>query len=154
MTQAEAVVKRLPGCGTVRAAGVLLALAGALLGQVTINEFSVPTTDGLPYWIAKGPDGNLWFTEFAGNKIGRITPGGAITEFTVPTSASEPSGITSGPDGNLRFAELSGNKIGQLILPSVSVPALSAWGLALCGILLLGLGAGTLLVRHRQDAVQ
>ena len=28
------------------------------------------------------PDGNLWFTEEDGNKIGRITPAGTIAEFT------------------------------------------------------------------------
>ena len=31
--------------------------------------------------IAAGSDGNLWFTELDGNRIGRITPGGAVQEF-------------------------------------------------------------------------
>ena len=35
--------------------------------------------------IAAGPDGNLWFTEFDNNKIGRITTAGVITEFLIPT---------------------------------------------------------------------
>jgi streptogramin lyase len=37
------------------------------------SEFSVPTVDSRTYSIASGPDGNLWFTERIGNKIGRIT---------------------------------------------------------------------------------
>ena len=33
-----------------------------------------------------GPDGNLWFTEMTGNRIGRITPAGVVTEFPLPAS--------------------------------------------------------------------
>src|SRR5262245_24265924 len=43
-----------------------------------IKEFPVPTPGSLPHGIAVGPDGNLWFTERAGDKIGRITPTGVI----------------------------------------------------------------------------
>jgi virginiamycin B lyase len=51
-----------------------------------------------------GPDGNLWFTENSGNKIGRITTKGHITEF--PTGTSEPPLlIAAGPDGKLWFTE-------------------------------------------------
>jgi len=82
-----------------------------------IGETSaLPTVNSGPYGITSGPDGNLWFTEanFAGNKIGRITPTGTITEFTIPTANSGPIGITTGPDGNLWFTEDSGNKIGRI----------------------------------------
>jgi virginiamycin B lyase len=40
-----------------------------------ITEFPVPTAKSFPGEIAAGPDGNLWFTENEGNKIGRFTPG-------------------------------------------------------------------------------
>ncbi len=36
----------------------------------TITEFSPA---GLPRGITAGPDGNLWFTEYIGNKIGRLS---------------------------------------------------------------------------------
>jgi hypothetical protein len=66
--------------------------------------------------ITAGPDGNLWFTEEVGNKIGQITPGGVITEF--PFRTSNPSVITAGPDGNLWFTEsyrpLAAGKIGRI----------------------------------------
>jgi virginiamycin B lyase len=110
------------------------------------------------YGIASGPDGNLWFTEAGGNNIGRITTAGSITEFAIPTAGSGPAGIASGPDGNLWFTETVGNNIGKVVPPPASIPApvptLSAWSLALCGILLVALGAGALLARPRQDAVQ
>ena len=48
----------------------------------TITEFSIPTAGSNPYDITAGPDGNLWFTEHDANKIGRITPSGAVTEFS------------------------------------------------------------------------
>jgi uncharacterized protein (TIGR03437 family) len=83
-------------------------------GGITITEFPVPTAYSQPVGITAGPDGNLWFTEFTGNKIGRITPSGTITEFPVPTVSSRPHGITAGPDGNLWFTELDGNKIGRI----------------------------------------
>lgn len=64
--------------------------------------------------LTSGPDGNIWFTTFDGNQVGRVTTGGTFTMFTVPTSDSEPFGITSGPDGNLWFTEYAGNKIGRI----------------------------------------
>jgi virginiamycin B lyase len=41
----------------------------------TVIEFS-------PGLIAAGPDGNPWFTEQLGNRVGRITPTGTVTEFS------------------------------------------------------------------------
>jgi virginiamycin B lyase len=79
----------------------------------TITEFPVPTAGSQPKGIQFGPDGNLWFTEQIGDKIGRITTSGVITEFPIPTSNSQPFNITPGPDGNLWFTETIGNKIGR-----------------------------------------
>jgi virginiamycin B lyase len=64
--------------------------------------------------ITTGPDNNLWFTNYGGNRIGRITPAGRIDEFVVPTADSLPAGITSGPDGNIWFTEINGNRIGRI----------------------------------------
>src|SRR6266702_311573 len=86
-----------------------------------ITEFAPSTAGSKPEGITAGPDGNLWFTEFDGNKIGRISPDGSITEFRLPTDCGsvvycEPSAITAGPDGNLWFTEVDGNKIGRITL--------------------------------------
>ena len=70
-----------------------------------------------PLFIAAGPDGNLWFTEFASGKIGKITPAGSITETSTPTGASSPVRIAVGPDGALWFTEQSANKIGRVSAP-------------------------------------
>jgi Protein of unknown function (DUF3089)/Divergent InlB B-repeat domain len=64
----------------------------------------------------RGPDGNLWFTESEGNRIGRISPlTGEVTEFSTGiTPESFPNKIAAGPDGNLWFTEYFGNRIGRI----------------------------------------
>lgn len=80
----------------------------------TITEFTVPTSASTPNGIAAGADGNIWFTEYTSNTIGRITPSGTITEFPVTTANSAPRQIAAGPDGNLWFTENTGSKIGKI----------------------------------------
>src|SRR2546427_10548116 len=54
--------------------------------------------DGGPTSIIAGRDGNLWFTERFGNKIGRITPAGGITAVPLPAHPTcPPSGSNSTP---------------------------------------------------------
>jgi uncharacterized protein (TIGR03437 family) len=79
-----------------------------------ITEYPIPTSNSGPAGITQGSDGNLWFTEYGGNKIGRITTAGAITEYPVPRLDSWLAGITQGPDGNLWFAEFNGFRIGKI----------------------------------------
>ena len=56
-----------------------------------ISEFATPTPNSSPLGITTGPDGNLWFTEFAADKIGEINPSThAITEFAIPTASAFP----------------------------------------------------------------
>ncbi|MEQ1947862.1 MAG: hypothetical protein ABL995_11775 [Bryobacteraceae bacterium] len=86
---------------------------------LTITETPLPTASSTPSRLIAGPDGALWFTEFTGNKIGRITTSGTITEFNVPTPSSTPTGIASGPDGALWFSEQTANKIGRLTTAGV-----------------------------------
>ncbi len=87
----------------------LFGLAVLAAGQ-TITEFTIPS-GGNPFDLALGPDGNLWFTEAQGNRVGKVTPEGVITEFPIPTPGSFPGGITAGPDGNLWFCANGSNRI-------------------------------------------
>jgi len=110
----------------------------SLAGRIT--EFPIPITSegpsSSPVEITAGPDGNLWFTERGGNKIGRITSSGAITEFPLPTANSYLDRITAGSDGNLWFTEGSvtethGNKIGRItpsgIVTEFPVPTVDSY---------------------------
>src|SRR6266704_164112 len=77
-----------------------------------------------PESITAGPDGNMWFDEFWTNRIGRLTPAGALTEFPIPTPDSGPRGIVAGPDGNLWFVESGRSRpaIARVALPQGSRP--------------------------------
>src|SRR4029077_9616449 len=91
----------------------------------TVSEFAVPTANSQPGSLAAGPDGNVWFTEQNGNKIGRMSPAGAILdEFTIPTPNGGPGAIAAGPDQALWFTERQTNQIGRVALPTVT-PATS-----------------------------
>lgn len=102
---------------------------------VGFQLFPVPTAGSIPHGITVGPDGALWFTEYATNKIGRITTAGTFTEYTVPTPNSQPENIVAGPDGNLWFTEPNAGQIGR-ITPggtisefSLPTPDSGPWGI-------------------------
>src|SRR5204862_254936 len=99
------IISRLSAVGVMTGLALVAATpARAVPALNRFREFHASTTGSYPTDIATGPDGNLWFTEARGNKIGRITTDGVITEFHVPTPGSFPVGIAAGPDGNLWFA--------------------------------------------------
>jgi virginiamycin B lyase len=85
----------------------------------TIYEYQLANVSADPLTITRGSDGNMWFTEYNVNKIGKITPTGTITEYNVPTSTAGPDGITAGSDGNVWFTENGANKIGRITTTGV-----------------------------------
>ena len=115
---------------------------GRIAQNGAIREFQLPnwatnsTTNGTEmaglFDMAAGPDGNMWFTAFFANVIGRITPSGDITTYPVPTANSHPLGITAGPDGNLWFTEDFANAIGRItpdgVITEFAIPAVGATG--------------------------
>jgi len=95
------------------AAGALAAaMCWGSAGAVTITEFALPDAGAAPTSIVGAPDGNLWFTEDLGSKIGKITPQGQITEFPLTGTYPTPVAITVGSDGNLWF--LNYDRIGKM----------------------------------------
>jgi virginiamycin B lyase len=88
----------------------------------TVTQFHIPTPNAKPEDIVLGNDGNLWFTEFNGNKIGRITPTGHITEYPIPTPYAGAQGIAScrlfgcaaGTHGKIWFVETLAGNVGRL----------------------------------------
>lgn len=69
------------------------------------TRYELKTQYGFPFGIALDNQGNVWFTEFFGNKIGEITTNGTMTEIPIPLQNKylEPSGITVGPQGRIWF---------------------------------------------------
>jgi virginiamycin B lyase len=73
------------------------------IAQTQTRTFPITNGSGA-FDIARGSDGNFWFTLSNSNKVARVTPNGRITYFRTP-SLSNPAFITAGPDGNLWFGE-------------------------------------------------
>ena len=105
-------VSSLPASAQVRVAPAT-PVASAAPGAVgVIAKFPLPNRLSTPYGITAGPDGNVWFTERYAERIGRISPDGAITEFS--TADVWPTGIAAGSDGNLWFTEWLSDNIGRV----------------------------------------
>ena len=98
-----------------------LALSATVAASAQIiQEFpELPGPRG-PEGIVTGPDGNLWFCEESGNRIGKMSPSGVlIDEFPLPTPFSSPETIVAGPDGNLWFTMWTANAIGRITTDGV-----------------------------------
>ncbi len=81
-------------------------LGGNKIGRITTagvitNEYTVPTVSSEPTRIVTGPDGALWFTEYEGNKIGRLVPDRTPPNTVIITS---PIGTTSDPTPSFTFS--------------------------------------------------
>ena len=107
---------------------------GRMTATGTITEFTTGHFDSIRNaatsnlaGIARGPDGNVWFSDSAGySAIGRITPSGTITEFSAGLQRSNPQlagnvsvteSITVGDDRNLWFTD-AGCDRGTVASPS------------------------------------
>ena len=95
------------------AGGATASGAITVLGP-TFTEFNAPgtsTPNNLALAPAASHNKDVWFTDFAGNKVGRVTSAGVITEY--PAWGTHPNGITGGPAGNadMWVAELTSSDI-------------------------------------------
>ena len=137
----------------------LLVTAGLILGVGPVAPASASAAgefttfdeiDGssAPIGLAKGPDGSMWFTEWGGNRIGRITAAGATTEFEVPTTGANPVGIAAGPDGAMWFTEFTGNKIGRIAMDGT----FTEFAVPTAGALRAGAGAGSGYLSFRKSS--
>jgi virginiamycin B lyase len=71
--------------------------AGAVEEHALANTAGVLGIGG----ITRGPEGDMWFTEPAANRIERISPTGHPEGFTLPSAGARPTGIVGGPGGFL-----------------------------------------------------
>jgi streptogramin lyase len=99
----------------------VVVVGGAPAGATACTSHLLhPSNVAQPTSIVTGPDGNLWFTSSANDRIGRIDPDTLqVATFTLG-GALEPVGIVAGPDGNLWFTAYGSSHIGR-ITPSGTV---------------------------------
>lgn len=82
-----------------------------------VRVFPVPSSSAGLRRITTAPSGDMWFVEENTNKIGRITPSGAITEMTLPAQTTPDSRVHDldvAPDGNVWVAWDSGWKLSRI----------------------------------------
>ena len=89
----------------------------AVVATESVVDFPLPTANSSPNSITAGPDGNLWFTEFNGNRVGWLDPNHplAVAECPLlPAAGAQPNRIAVGSDDNLWFTESSAGQIGRI----------------------------------------
>ena len=92
----------------------VLAFAASTL-TVQIREYEVPTPKSRPHDPALAPDGALWYTGQAANKLGRLDPStGAFKEYPLKTPRSGPHGLVADRDGNIWFTAIAAGYVGKL----------------------------------------
>lgn len=114
-------------------------VVGRISPAGAVDEYTVPGTAatlGIG-GLARGPEGDMWFTEPAADRVERVAPTGHPEGFTVPTAGSLPTGIVAAPGGFLwvtmegtgRFAKV--DPVGtadEWSLPAGARPAAIALG--------------------------
>src|SRR5246127_3410224 len=83
--------------------------------SVPIKEYEVPTPKSRPHDPALAPDGSLWYTGQAANKLGRLDPKtGQFKEYPLKTPDSGPHGLVADKEGNIWFTAISAGYVGKL----------------------------------------
>jgi len=107
LARAGAVV----GCAVALGGGYAAAAGG--LGSLTAFTTDLPggINGYLPYGLAEGADGGLWFSAVSTNAnsvLGRVGTDGSIRYFTTGlNSGSDPITMAGGVDGNVWFADVN-----------------------------------------------
>jgi virginiamycin B lyase len=74
-----------------------------------------PPTKGTPQRLALDSDGNVWFGERTGNKMGRFDPKTeTFREYPLPGPAATPYAMIVGKDGGIWYASTDQDLIGRL----------------------------------------
>jgi virginiamycin B lyase len=83
--------------------------------NVEIREYELPTPKSLPHDPAFAPDGSLWYTGQAVNKLGRLDPKtGEFKEYALKAPNSGPHGLVADKEGNIWFTAISAGYVGKL----------------------------------------
>ena len=79
------------------------------------TEVPVSTPNSEPYGITLQGSDAVWFTERAGNRLGRYQVStGALVEYGLPTPGGEPTDVAVDADGCAWYTAPGANRIGRL----------------------------------------
>ena len=79
----------------------------------SFEHFPTSTPGGQPYGVVSDPQGNVWFTEYMGDKVGVLYSNGTILEFPVSQKGSYPYEIIH-VNGKVWFDMVGANAIGYI----------------------------------------
>jgi virginiamycin B lyase len=78
----------------------LLLLPAVAAGQVTVQEFTIPSGHRVhDAWADPAPDGPVWFSAQGSGHLGILHPKSGKVEFVALGRGSSPHGVIAGPDG-------------------------------------------------------
>lgn len=102
----------LPGIDAIGVISVTEATSQTVTAYITRTY---PLAAGSQPYNLTTHGGYVWFTAYAGNWIGRLTPDtGVVDAYPIPQANSGPTGITVAPDGVVWFAQRDANRLGRL----------------------------------------
>lgn len=104
-----ALAALLSGCSTAAVSGGKAAGEPMRVRPTYVNKQQLHA----PYAIALGPQGDIWFSEYQNNALGRFTTTGEVVRFTLGGDGF-PERLTAGPDGDIWFTDPAANRIGRL----------------------------------------
>jgi streptogramin lyase len=80
--------------------------------EVPANPMPASTGGPIPYGLRVAPDGTVWSTELAGNRLVHLNPAtGIIKTYTMPTTHSGPRRLDVGPDGAVWIPEFARGRL-------------------------------------------
>src|SRR6266581_9734090 len=93
--------------------GVLAVVAAsAAHAIVTVGTVKTPTANSRPTATAVAPNGTVWFTEEAANKLGYIDQAsGFVHEFSWTTANVRPNALAIDSSGQVWFTEAGADQI-------------------------------------------
>ena len=114
---ARSVVVMAVAIGAVAAGFVVAPAQADPVGDYSQVYVPKARANGPVYGVTAGPGGNMWYTRYWTNRIGRIAPSGAVREFQLPGGGTSMAGLfdmAAGPDGNMWFTAFNTNVIGRI----------------------------------------
>ncbi|MGC1381626.1 MAG: hypothetical protein WA814_11465 [Candidatus Baltobacteraceae bacterium] len=85
-----------------------MAVTGVVIAEYPLGAAMTPDA------LLQGVDGNFYFSDTAGDRIGQFFVRSHNTKlYSIPTANSQPTAMTLGPDDEIYLTETAGNKIAQ-----------------------------------------
>jgi len=86
----------------------------------SVTEFPLGAHADGPQGLTLGPDGALWFAQYADHAVGRITPDGAVTETPIRAALNPSGNVVFDAAGNAWFAASSTGQVETFALVRVT----------------------------------